>query len=518
MGAGTAGSVLAERLTASGRNTVQLIEAGGKPTSMFVKMPAGFSKLFKSKFDWALQSEPQVAVGGRVVFVPRGRMLGGSSNMNAQIHHWCHPADFEEWVAAGAVGWGWRDVVPAFREQECWLGRETDRPRGRKGAMTISPNRRVHPLTNLFLASARAAGVALLADYNGGPYEGVALCQIAHKDGQRYSAYDAFLAPARSRKNLSLVTHAQAVRIEFDGRRATGVVVSRAGAEHTYHATRGVILAAGAFGSPQLLMLSGIGAGAALQRVGIAVRRDTPEVGANLQDHPMVGAGFRVKRKDTYASAETPLNLLRYIFLRRGMLTSNAVEAFAFARTRPDVSNAPDLELLFVPFEWRNEGLDAPRIHAFSIASIATAPRSRGSVSLKSADPLAPPAIDFGLLTDPDGDDEAVLLAGFRLIRKIAATPPLAAECIDELEPGAQVTSTQDLRAFINTRLQTVYHPTSTCRMGSDDASVVDARLRVRGVEGLWVADASVMPTVPRGHPNAVVAMIAHRAAEMIQN
>ena len=494
-----------------------LIEAGGKPASMFVKMPAGFAKLFKSKFDWALQSEPQRAAAGRVVFVPRGRMLGGCSNINAQIHQWCHPADFEEWEAAGACGWSWHDVMPAFQEQERWLGPPSDRPRGRTGAMVISPNRAAHPLTHAFVAAARAAGLPALTDYNGGAYEGVALCQLAHKDGQRFSAYDAFLAPARSRSNLSILTNAQALRIEFENQRASSVVVRNGGEQRTLHATKGVILAAGAFGSPHLLMLSGIGDPAQLQRYGIAVRCAAPDVGANLQDHPMVGAGFRVRRKDTFAKAETPLNLLRYIFLRNGMLTSNAVEAFAFARTRPDVSSAPDLELLFAPFEWRNEGLEKPQVHAFTLGTIAVAPRSRGRVALKSGDPLVAPAIDFGLLSDPDGEDEAVLLAGFRWIRKIAATQPLAAECVDEFEPGAHVTSARDLRDFINTRLQTVYHPTSTCRMGADDRSVVDAQLRVRGVTGLWVADASVMPTVPRGHPNAVVAMIAHRAAAMIE-
>jgi choline dehydrogenase len=382
--------------------------------------------------------------------------------------------------------------------------------------MVVSPNHNVHPLTHAFIASARAAGLSAMADYNGGAYDGVALCQLAHKAGRRYSAYDAFLAPALARRNLQVATGAHATRVVFENGRANGVIVRRGNEEQTFHATRGVILAAGAFGSPQLLMLSGIGAGATLQQLGITPLYDSPEVGANLQDHPLAGIVFNANRTDTYASAETPVHLLRYLLLRRGMLVSNAVEAFAFTRSRPDVA-APDLELLFVPFEWRNEGLEPPRIHAFSIASIVVAPRSRGRVTLKSADPLTPPAIDFGLLTDPDGIDEAVLLAGMRLIRKIAAESPLAAACTGEFEPGEQVTSDPDLRAWMNTRIQTVYHPTSTCRMGSDDRSVVDPQLRVRGVNGLWVADASVMPSVPRGHPNAVVAMIANRAAAWIE-
>jgi len=360
VGAGTAGCVLADRLTASGRLRVLLVEAGEKPTTPFVKIPAGFAKLFKSKVDWSLLSEPEAAAGGRRVFTPRGKMLGGSSNMNAQIHQWCHPADFDGWVAAGALGWGWADVAPVLKEQECWLGEDGGRARGRGGPMMVSPNRNAHALTKRFVEAAREAGLAGEADYNGGEYEGAWLCQLTHKDGRRFSAYDAYLKPALRRGNLQVVTGAHAVRIGFEGGRAARVTVRRGASEETYEAARGVVLAAGAFGSPQLLLLSGIGPASELTRVGIPVRRDAPEVGANLQEHPLFPMVFRTRGNDTLKNAESLPNLLRYVFFKRGMLASNAVEAFAFTSVRGGARSAPDLELIFAPFEWRNEA-SSPR-------------------------------------------------------------------------------------------------------------------------------------------------------------
>ncbi len=518
VGAGTAGCVLADRLSASARLRVLLVEAGGEPKSKFVGIPAGFAKLFKSNLDWAFQSEPQTAAEGRQIFIPRGRMLGGCSNINAQIHQWCHPADFDGWVAAGASGWGWKDVASIFKSQETWLGKtREDSARGSGGPMIISPNRNVHPLSQAFVMAARAAGLNGPEDYNGGAYyEGAWLCQIAHNNGKRFSAYDGFLKPALRRPNLEVMSNAQALRITFEDGRAVGITVRRGETEKTFRAERGVVIAAGAFGSPQLLMQSGIGPGAMLSQFGITVRYDAPEVGANLQDHPLVGVIFRTQRTDTLKSAESVTSVLRYLIFRRGMLATNGVEAFAFTRSKRTDETAPDLELIFVPFEWRNEGLEPPAEHAFGIASVSVAPRSRGRVYLRSSDPLAAPAIDFGLLSDPEGVDAAVMLEGIRMTRRIAATAPLATDCSGEIDPGEGIDDDRDLRAWINTRLQTVYHPTSTCRMGSDQKAVVNPQLKVQGVDGLWVADASVMPSVPRGHPNAVVAMIAHRAAEFI--
>lgn len=514
VGAGTAGCVLAERLTSAGQFRVLLIEAGGKPSSPFVKMPAGFAKLFKSKLDWNFESEPQTAANGRRIFTPRGKMLGGSSNMNAQIHQWCHPADFDEWVAAGATGWGWEDVAPIFRAQECWLGEETNGSRGRSGPMMVSPNVNAHQLSKAFVTAARAAGLGEQTHYNGDAFEGAWLTELAHKDGQRFSAFDAYLKPSLQRTNLEVLREAHVLRIEITNGRASGVTVRQAGVEKTF-AARGVVLAAGAFGSPQVLMLSGVGPASRLSALGLPVYYDAPEVGENLQDHPMAPVVFLTRGTDTFKKAESPANLLRYLFLKRGMLASNAVEAFAFTRSN-GAATAPDIELILAPFQWNKQGLEAPKVDAVSIGVAVVAPRSRGSLRLRSANPLDAPLIDFGLLTDAEGKDAAATLAGARLARKIATISPLAEMVDKEFHPGADINDDAELLARLTSEMQTVYHPTSTCRMGADAGSVVDANLRVRGVDGLWVADASVMPAVPRGHPNAVVAMIAYRAAVMI--
>jgi len=516
VGAGTAGCVLAERLTSSGKLRVLLLEAGGPPKNRFVSIPAGMPKLFKSEVDWAFASAPQTFVGGRRIFTPRGKMLGGSSNMNAQLHQWCHPADFDSWVTAGASGWGWADVRSIFRAQERWLGDDGDAERGRQGPMTVSPNTNARPLSHAFVSAARKAGIGSEQIYNGQPYQGAWIAELAHKDGKRFSAYDAYLVPAMQRKNLEIMTDAHVTKILIDRGRASGVSVRRGGSEETLTA-RGVVLSAGAFASPQLLMLSGIGPAATLAEFGVTMLVNRREVGENLQDHPTIGLICRTHSPDTFKSAESALNLLRYVLLKRGMLASGGVEGFAFTQVRPGPVSAPDLELLFLPFEHRADLLEPPAEHAFSIASAVVAPRSRGRLTLQSPDPLAPPSIDFRLLSDPEGIDASILCEGIRLCRRIANTAPLAAYNAGEMRPGAAVESDQDILAYASTHIQTVYHPTSTCRMGSDQDAVVDSELRVRGVESLWVADASVMPSVPRGHINAAVAMIAERAAGWVE-
>ena len=515
VGAGTAGSVLAGRLTQSGRTNVTLVEAGGSPDAMLVRMPAGMPKLFRSPRDWAFTSEPHAGLGGRRVFIPRGKMLGGSSNMNAQVHQWCHPADYDGWAAHGARGWAWTDVAPVFRRMETLHGLASsgDR-RGRTGPMQVEPLRSPNPLTRAFVAAARAAGLDGSDDYNGGAYAGAWIAQVAQRRGRRFSAYDAYLKPALSRRNLEVVTGAHATRLLVENGRVVGVVVRRGGVDESLRAERGVVLAAGAYGTPQLLQLSGFGPGRDLQAVGVEVLRDVPQVGANLQEHPLLPVMVRARRPVSLKKAESPLNLLAWLVAGRGMLASNVAEAVAFASSDGDA--APDVELCFVPVEWRGEGLEAPSVHGFGCGVVVVAPRSRGSVRLRSPDPLAPPAIDLGLLSDFDGADLRALTWGVELFRRIAATNPLAAEMAGELTPGADVRGADAIRAHCASALQTIYHPTGTCRMGTDDAAPVTPELRFRGVEGLWVADASVMPTVPRGHPNAVVAMIADRAADLL--
>jgi len=513
IGAGTAGCVLAERLTKSGKIRTLLVEAGGPPENRFISIPAGWPYLFRSEVDWAFESEPQTSAGGRRVFVPRGKMLGGSSNMNAQIHQWCHPADFDGWVEAGASGWGWADVQPAFRAQERWLGDDNDPARGRAGPMIISPNKNARPLSHAFVEAARRAGLYAMENYNGHKYQGAWLTELAHKDGKRFSAYDAYLVPAMRRTNLKIITAAHATKVLIEAGRATGVSIRRGDRDETFR-SRAVVLSAGAIASPQLLILSGVGPGAMLAKFGIPVRVNRPEVGENLQDHPTSRLVYGTNSTDTFKAAGSRRNKLRYIFFKRGMLASNSAEGFAFTQVHSGPAEAPDLEIVFAPVDVREK---TPG-HGFSFVTCVVAPRSRGRLVLKSPDPLAPPGIDFGLLSDPGGNDASVLLEGFRLSRKIAAMHPLAAYNTGELAPGADLKTDRDLLAYVHLKLETIYHPTSTCRMGSDERAVVDPKLRVQGVENLWVVDASVMPSVPRGHPNAVVAMIAERASRWIED
>ncbi len=514
VGAGTAGSVLAEQLSASGRRRVLLLEAGGRPSSRFVSIPAGFAKLFKGEHDWNFETEPQEAALGRRIFTPRGKMLGGSANMNAMMHQWCHPADFDGWAASGASGWDWHTVAPMLRAQECWRG-APDPQRGTSGPMQVVPNHNARALTHLWVQAARACGLGDAQHYNGGAYQGAWVAELAVQDGRRFSVYDAYLKPAMRRSNLTVLCEAAATAVILENGRATGVRYRRDGIEHDVHAAA-VVLAAGAYASPQLLMLSGIGPGAQLQAMGLPVQLDSNEVGENLQDHATLPMVFATSSRDTLLRAESIGQVLRYLVGRRGMLASNGVEGFAFTRVHPSAPAAPDLELIFLPFEHRPDFLAPPRVHAFSCGPAVVAPRSRGVVRLRSPDPQAAPIIDPRLLSDAEGVDAAVLWEGVKLTRRTVAAAPLARFNAGELLPGVACGSPEHLREYAGTCLQTVYHPTSTCRMGSDAGAVVDPQLRVQGIDRLWIADASVMPTVPRGHPNAVVAMIAQRAAGWI--
>ncbi len=511
VGAGTAGSVLAHALTANERDKVLLVEAGGRP-SLTVKMPAGMVKLFRSKQDWAFESEPQQACGGRTIFTPRGKMLGGSANMNAQIHQWCHPADFDRWAEAGAAGWSWDDVRPVFRAMEgVACGDAGDQSRGRLGPMRIDRLKAPNPVTTAFVEAARANGLdGGGGGYNGRAYSGAFFTEIAHRRGRRFSTYDAYLKPAMKRPNLRVLKNRAVARVLFEGRRAMGVALADGG----IHRAARIVLCAGAFGSPHLLMLSGVGDAVALQGHGLEIVHHSPEIGANLQDHAVAGLGFEMRRPISLKAAEGIGELLKWLLFGRGMLTSNALEAFAF--TSIVDREAPDLELMFLPVHWANQALDPPEIHGYTIAAVPVAPRSRGTVALKSPSPRDPPAIDFGLLSDAEGIDAQVLLAGLRLARRIAETEPLRSETLAEMPLSAGARDDDALLDLARSQIQTVYHPSGTCRMGSDAGAPVDPRLKARGVDGLWVVDASVMPNVPRGHPNAVVAMIAQRAGGWI--
>lgn len=499
VGGGTAGCILADRLSANGKDHVLLIEAGGRPTNPFVKIPAGFSRLFKSSCDWNYTTVAQRHAKNRQIYVPRGKMLGGSANMNASIHQWGHPSDFEGWSAMGASGWGWDDVRPLFRALEAEVAFET--------------NDNSHRVAADFVTAARRICGHAGPRYNGIAFEGAWIAEICTRRGRRHSVYDTHLRPALARKNLIVMTGAKVDHILLKDGRAHGV---RLADDRIASANAGVILTAGAIESPAILMRSGIGDGDSLRALGITPQIQSPDVGRHLQDHPMVVPSFATLHRDSYKSAESVPNLMNYLLRRRGPLASNAAEAIAFARSSPEQS-LPDIEFLFAPLEWRNEALDPPTIHAVSIGVAVVAPLSRGTIQLTSKSPDAPPLVDFGLFSDVRGADRQAMLSGLRLARRLASTAPFAQHLAREHSPGHQAQSDAELFEWICSNVQTVYHPSCSCRMGKAGASVVSSQLSVHGLDRLWVADASVMPSLVRGHPNMSVAMIAARAATFVK-
>jgi choline dehydrogenase-like flavoprotein len=504
VGGGTAGCVLASRLTEDPAVSVLLLEAGPRSRKLETKIPAAFSRLYRTDVDWGDSTAPQPRLDDREVVFPRGRMLGGSAAMNAMMILRGHRADYDAWAAAGCTGWGWEDVEPAFA-------------RSAEGAFPLARLPEQHVLAEAFVHAAQAVGIPFTEDLNGESNEGVGFVPVSQRRGRRFSVLDGYLRPARRRPNLTIVTDALVTRIVVEGGRAVGVRYRLDGDENEEEARciSEVVLCAGAIGSPQLLQLSGIGPRDALARLGIDVVRDAPGVGANLVDHLANGLLVRTKGVETLASAESFRNLLLWALRGRGPLTSNLGEAVAFVRTRPNLA-APDLELLLAPVLFEDEGLTQPTEHGLTVAVVLLRPRSVGTVLARSVDPAVTPVIDPRYLSDPDGEDEATLLHGLRLARRVLAEEPLASFTDGEILPGEDARTDDDLRAHLRALSQTLYHPAGTCRMGSDAESVVDPELRVRGVDRLRVVDASIMPTLPRGHTNWPTVMIAERAAGFV--
>jgi choline dehydrogenase len=504
--------VIANRLSSDPEARVLLIESGRDERRREIRIPAAWSRLFKSTCDWAFQTEPNPRMNDRRLFVPRGRVLGGSSAINAMMYVRGHRADFDEWAMAGNPGWSYDEVLPYFTRSES-NSRGASRYHGADGPLAVSDPIDPNPLSLAFVEAAAQTGLARNADFNGATQDGAGLVQVNVRNGRRCSAADAFLRPARHRRNLSIVTDVHALQVLFEGRRATGVRCWRHGREEIAHASREVILCAGALSSPQLLLLSGIGPAADLRRHRIPVVQDLPGVGLNLQDHPAGTLNVRCNQPLSLLSAESPASLLKYVLFRRGMLTSNGGEAVAFVRTHASL-DAPDVELIFLPVLLFDEGFTRPHEHGFTLAAMLLRPRSRGTVALRSADPSEPPVIDTNHLSDPY--DVTTIVDGLRIARSIVAAPALARFAAGEILPGAAATTDEDLAASVRAHGQTIYHPVGTCRMGTDVMSVVDPALRVHGVDHLRVADASVMPTITRGHTHAPAMMIAEKAAAMI--
>jgi choline dehydrogenase len=528
VGAGSAGCAVAATLSADGRHSVALIEAGGSDRRLWTQVPLGYGKTFYDRtLNWAYMAEPDPGIDGRADYWPRGKILGGSSAINAMVWIRGNPRDFDDWAAGGAVGWGWADVLPVFRAiEDNAAGPGPDALRGAGGPVHVSDIPAApHPLARRFVQAGMQAGLAFNPDFNGAVQDGVGYYQANIAAGRRVCAARAFLRPAMRRANLAVLTRAHACRIAFDGGRATGVEIDRAGARSLVRARRDVILCAGAIGSPLLLQRSGIGPAGHLAAIGVAPLRDSPAVGAHLQDHLGINYTYRARVPSLNQRLRPwwgkTLAGLDYVFRRSGPLSLSLNQAGGFARTRAGLDR-PNIQLYFQAITTTTAGkgerplMTPDRFSGFSLGLSSCTPQARGAVMARSADPFAAPRITPNALgTEADLRD---VLEGLRLLRRLAAQPALREAIAEELAPGPGVTTDAGLIADFRDRCGTVYHPVGTCRMGADPAlSVVDARLRVRGVEGLRVIDASVFPAVICGNTNAAAIMTGVRGATLAQ-
>ena len=531
VGGGSAGSVLAGRLSEDPTLRVALIEAGPADKSVLIHCPGGLAVMAKYELNgWGYSTVPQPGLNGRRGYQPRGKVLGGSSSINAMIYARGHASDYDGWAAQGNSGWGFADVLPYFKRSE-HNERGADALHGQGGPLNVMDLRSPNPFLPSFVMAGQQAGHPLNTDFNGPVQEGVGVYQVTHKNGERYSAAKAYLTPHLSRPNLRVITNALTTRVlteTVDGRpRAVGVEYrpdGGRGAAQTLKLKPGgeVLLSAGAFGSPQLLMLSGIGPSAHLQEHGIPVVHDLPGVGDNLHDHPDVVMVVNAPRvTDLFGiSPRGVMNMLKGIFewrrSRRGMLTTNFAEAGGFIKSAPDEA-IPDLQLHFVVGKLVDHGRKTVFGHGYSCHVCLLRPRSRGTLRLSSKDPQAMPLIDPAFLRDPD--DVARLVRGFKVMRQLLQQPALARHGGMESKASTEAQSDAQIEQFVRNHADTIYHPVGTCRMGPDatQGAVVDARLRVHGVDGLRVVDASVMPSVVGGNTNAPVIMMAEKTVDMIR-
>jgi choline dehydrogenase len=518
VGAGSAGCVLANRLTASGRYSVLLLEAGGRDRNIWIHIPLGYGKLFNNaKVNWLYASEPEPELNNRRIIQPRGKVLGGSSSINGLLYVRGQHEDFDHWRQLGNVGWGFADVLPYFKRAED-QERGADALHGVDGPLAVSNVSEPHALCEAFIEAARQAGFPRNDDFNGAAQEGAGYFQLTAKNGRRWSTARGYLRPAARRSNLAVATDALATRILFEGRRAVGVEYRQGESTINAHANVEVILAGGAFNSPQLLQLSGLGPADLLRAHSIDVIADLPGVGADLQDHLQIRMQYCCTEPITMNDVINDWRHrysagLRYVLSRKGLLTIGAGYAGAFLRTRPELET-PDVQIHFLIFSADSAGAGLHNFPGFMTSVCQLRPESRGFVRIKSRDPHMPPAIQPHYLSSRRDRDTVV--DGLKLLRRIMEQPAMRRYIAEERAPGPHCVSDTDLLAFARETGTTVYHPTSTCRMGADAAAVVDARLRVRGFERLRVVDASIMPAVVSGNTNAAVVMIAEKGADII--
>src|ERR1700686_1441807 len=518
VGAGSAGCVLANRLTADGKTSVLLLEAGPKDTNIWVHVPLGYGKLFKEKaVNWMYQTEPEPGLNGRQVFQPRGEVLGGSSSINGLLYVRGQHEDYDRWRQQGNSGWGYDDVLPYFRKAE-HQQRGADDFHGVDGPLPVSDLGHPDPLSAAFIAAAAESGLPKNPDFNGATQEGAGFLQTTTRYGRRASTAVAYLRPALSRKNLRVETSALAQRIQFDGRRAVAIEYRKEGSLRAARARKEILVTSGAYNSPQLLQLSGVGPAELLRKHGIDVVLDAAGVGHDLQDHMQVRIVMRCTKPITLndvvnSPVRKALAGLQYAAFRTGPLSIAAGTSGAFFKTNPRLST-PDVQIHFLPFSTDKMGEKLHPFSGFTASVCQLRPESRGSLRIRSADPAAAPEIRINYLATEV--DRTTNVEGLKILRRILHAPALKPFVVEEVDPGKKVSTDAEWLAYCRRRGSTIYHPTSTCRMGSDPLAVVDQRLRVRGVEGLRVVAGSVMPDLVSGNTNAPIIMIAEKASDMI--
>jgi choline dehydrogenase len=519
VGGGTAGCALAARLSEDARRMVCLLEAGGTGRSPWVDMPGALVIAQRTPaLNWRLQTQPQTRLNGRRIALPRGRGLGGSALINGMVYFRGNPRDYDDWAAGGARGWSYREVLPYFCRSEHNENFPDSEYHGGGGPMNVRTVTHPNPLNFAFFDALASLGYSSRVDLNGADSEGMGLRQLSIHAGRRVTTASALLRPALGRANLAVLTDARATRVLLEGRRAVAVEARIAGSTQYVHARREIVLAAGAIHSPQLLMLSGLGDSEHLAALGIEIHQHLPGVGRNLHDHLASPVLMRTRHPASYGLSLRALpraicHATNYLLTRSGPLANNIFESAAFLKSSATLDR-PDLQLVFQPAARPGPAFPFPVGHGFAISPVGLYPHSRGRLTLASPDPCDPPLIDPMLLSAPE--DLAPLLYGMRLARRIFAASAFSAFGAWETAPGRELVSDEELAAYIRAEAYTVHHPVSTCRMGNDGAAVLDPELRVRGIEGLRVADASIFPSIIGGNTNAAVVMIAEKASDMI--